>query len=337
MAPRRTSAARPRRCIVLGGTGHIGNALARALLGQGHEVTVTCRRDGDRANLQDLDITVLAGDDGHPERLASWIKGQDLVIDAAAPYPIRLFDPAKSGREQRDQALQRSRCLIEAVADLRAEFVYISSFTTLPKQRPWHERLQSAVLQGSHPYFETKAAIEREVVSAAANGLPAIIVNPTVCLGPFDQKPREACFIPTVARGELMGVTGQMLNVIDVRDVADATLGALAEKSYGRPIALSGHNIDLASLVEKISALVGRRPPRMRASTRLTAAGAWWTDALFGAFGQTPPFPSLPFLLLCECRAISPSSGQRNLGLTPRPLETTLEDALRWYQQIGYC
>ena len=193
------------------------------------------------------------------------------------------------------------------------------------------------MLRGSHPYFATKAALEREVLDAAASGLAAVVVNPSVCLGPYDQKPMEACFVPTVARGELMAVTGQTLNVVDVRDVAAAALEALDARQYGRPIALAGHDIDLASLVEQICALAGRRPPCLRASTRLTAAGAWWTDALAGALGQTPPFPSLPFLLLCACHAMRPFPEQRALGLTPRPLDATINDALRWYRRIGYC
>lgn len=303
----------------------------------GHEVAIACRRAGTRANLEDIEVTALVGDDRCPGQLADWVRGRDLVVDAAAPYPLQLFDGEKSGRDRLQSAIERSRRLIDAVHGQDAELVYVSSFTTLPRQLPWAARLQSAVIQGSHPYFETKAAIERHIVKAAAQGLRAVVINPSVCIGPWDLKARDACFVAAVARGDLWAVTRQAMNVIDVRDVADAALKSLAEKHYGQPIALSGHNVDLDSLVRKISRLAGRQAPLMRASTRITAAGAYWTDVMFGALGQSAPFPSLPFLLLCECRAMSMSAAQQKLGLATRPLEATLRDALSWYRSIDYC
>ena len=326
-----------RHCLVLGGTGHIGNAFARALLQDGHEVSVTCRKTGVRANTEGLGINLHVGDDRHEDQWARWVQGRDLVIDAAAPYPLHVFDAERSRSDHVQSAVARCRRLIDAVQKEDADFIYVSSFTTLPRSRPIHARLQSAAVRGSHPYFETKAAIEREVLGAAAQGLRAVVVNPSVCLGPWDLKSKEAAFIAAVARGDLWGVTIQPLNVIDVRDVADMALRALSRKTFGRPIGLSGHNLDLATLVRQICRLVGRQPPLMRASTGLTAAGAWWTELLSGALGPSQRFSSLPFLLLCECHAMESSSAQQKLGLAPRPLDVTLRDALRWYQDIGYC
>ncbi|MEZ5931664.1 MAG: NAD-dependent epimerase/dehydratase family protein [Alphaproteobacteria bacterium] len=326
-----------RRCLILGGTGHIGNAFLRALLQGGHEASTACRRDGERPNLHGLKIKLLVGDDRKTDQLARWVRGHDLVIDAAAPYPLRLVDPRATHHQQVETALQRCRRLIDAVEDADAELIHVSSFTTLRRERPWHGRLQSFAVQGSHPYFETKATIERAVLQAAAGGLRAVVVNPSVCLGPYDLKPKQAAFVAAVARGELWGVTTQPLNVIDVRDVADLALEALSKKIYGRPIALSGHNTDLASLVHDICRLAGRQPPLMQGSTRLAAAGAWWTELAASTFGRAESCPSLPFLLLCECHAAAPSRLQQGLGLSPRPLGATLGDALRWYQSIGYC
>lgn len=328
---------RPKKALVLGGTGHIGNALVRALLERGGHVTVCCHQAGARPNLADLDVEVLVGDDRAPGQLAHWIDGHELVIDAAAPYPLRLFDPDVNHRQNLEDALRRCRTLIQGVKAHDAELVYISSFTTLRGQTSLLARLQSGVIQGSHPYFETKISIERDVINAAREGLKAVVINPSVCLGPWDLKQRDTCFVAAVARGDLMGTTGQMLNVIDVRDVADATLKALETQHYGQPLGLSGHNIDLDTLVRHICDLAGCKPPIMRGSTRLMAMGSYWIDAVCGSLGRASPFPSLPILLLCECHEMSPSKEQRKLGLIPRSLETTLDDALSWYRRIDYC
>ncbi|MGI9491734.1 MAG: NAD-dependent epimerase/dehydratase family protein [Geminicoccaceae bacterium] len=326
-----------RHCLVLGGTGHIGNALVRALLRDGHDVAVTCRRANGRANLDDLNITVMVGDDRKPGQIQRWTRGRDLVIDAAAPYPVQLIDPDKSRNDHAQHAFSRCRQLINAVRDHDAELVYISSFTTLRSHRHWRDRLQSAMIQGSHPYFEIKAVIERNIIAAVDDGLRAVVINPSVCLGPWDLKAPEACFVASAARGDLWGVTQQPLNVIDVRDVADMALKAIAMSRYGEPVAVSGHNIELASLVRMICQLAGQRPPAIRASTRFAAAGAYWTELMFAALGQSSPYPSLPFLLLCECQATNRSRAQQELGIRPRALDVTLRDALSWYRKIGYC
>lgn len=327
----------PTKAFVLGGSGHIGNAMARALLQRGYQVSVSCRQASHRANLACLNVDILTGDDQTPGQMAKWIEGHQLIVDAAAPYPLHLFDPEVSRDQSLKKALARTRALIGAIRSQNAKLIYLSSFTTLRKKASLLSQLQSGLLQGSHPYFEIKRLIEREIIHEAGRGLKAAIINPSVCLGPWDLKPSEACFVAAVARGDLLGVSGQKLNIIDVRDVADASLKAFEAERYGEPIALSGHNIELDRLVQQICNLAGCKPPVMRGSTRLAAMGAYCLDAMYNSVGQPSPYPSLPFLLLCECHATEPSAAQRKLDLKPRHLDTTLSEALDWYREIGYC
>src|SRR5262245_42090778 len=82
-----------RRAVVLGATGHIGSAVVRQLVRRGAEVTAATRRSSATPNLRGLDITLSPGDADDPEQLDAWVEGHDLVVDAAAPYPVWLFRP----------------------------------------------------------------------------------------------------------------------------------------------------------------------------------------------------------------------------------------------------
>lgn len=327
-----------RSALLLGGTGHIGHALLRELLSRGYRVRAVTRRAGHVPALEGdgLDVTVVRGDADAPAGLDRLIEGADVVIDAAAPYPLRLVEPGRGAEEVVEAAVLRTARLAEATRRRGAALVFISSFTTLPRSAGVIADLEARVRRAAHPYFVTKAALERAVLVSCDRGLRAVIANPTACLGPWDRKPRSLCYLPLLLSGDMPATTTRVVNVVDVRDVARGAVAALEAGLFARPFLLSGHDIGADALSARACALVGRRPPILRASTRMTATAAYCTEWLFGSMALPAPFPSLPALLLCEARATGIGEAQRALGVMPRPLHETLLDAIAWYRRIGY-
>lgn len=343
-----------RAALVLGGTGHIGHALLRELLSRGYRVTAVTRQAGCPAALDGLDVSVVQGDADAPGGIERLVEGADLVVDAAAPYPLRLVEAARGAEGVRGRsgawprgaperardlaraAFARTERVAEAARRHGAALVFISSFTTLPRPGGVLRDLEARARRAAHPYFVVKEAMEVAVLSACARGLRAVIANPTACLGPWDRKPRSLCYLPPLLSGEIPALTTRAVNVVDVRDVARGALSALDEGLFARPLLLSGHDVGADALSARACALVGRRPPVLRASARVTAAAAYGTEWLLSAAGLPAPFPSLPALLLCEARATGVGESQRALGVLPRPLDETLRDSIAWYRRIGY-
>lgn len=328
-----------RRALVLGATGHIGSAVVRELLERGWEVTATSRRPMPTENLAGLPIRFETAHGDIPGDFDHRVAGQDLVVDAGAPYPVHRFvSPDRWERQPVDHAVRRTRALLEAVRRHGARLAYIGSFTTTPRRFSPLRGWQSHLLRRLHPYFEVKQRMEDLILAASRNGLPSVVVNPTVCIGPWDLKRREHCLIPQLLSGEVPGFVRHELNVIDVRDVAAAVLAAVDAESYGDPIPLSGHNVSTDSLVQRICELGrGPAPPRLRLPARLTLAAALSTEALLGLAGRQSPSPALATMLLAESHWTSPEGIQNALGIWPRPLSRTLVDAIDWYRQLGYC
>lgn len=324
--------------LVLGGTGHIGSAIVRELLTQGHAVTIVNRRGGPAANIADLPVRFLPGDLVFPENFTDWVAGHDVVVDAAAPYPFRLVGGDNKAEQQSlAYAERRTAALINAIQRHRARLAYISSFTTQVRPEQSFERWRTQLLRPLHAYFSIKHHIEARILAAARSGLAAVIVNPTMCLGPWELKPRALCLIPRLLGNEVFFSTSHMLNVIDVRDVASGLVVALHHERYGAPIVLSGHNITTDELFSWICRMGDMRPPRFSAPASLSALASYGMELGFSLLGQPSPFPSLAAALLCEHQWLTPSVAQRELGLTLRPLSGTLRDAIAWYRQIGYC
>lgn len=328
-----------RRALVLGATGHIGQAITRELLAHGWRVTATTRQPR-AAALVDLDVTVACGDADRPGQLAEWVRGHEAVFDAAAPYPLNLFSRADgAARAPLQQAQRRMHALLDAVGREGATLAHVSSFTALP--RPAGEgpfgALESRARHRLHPYFAVKAAMQTQVLDAARGGLHAVVLNPAACMGPWDRRARELCTVPLLLTSQVPVMVSQPLNVIDVRDVARAARLAVEQKRCGEPIPLAGHDTRTDLLARRVCELAGVPPPRRRMPVRLAAGAMLAAEAGWALLGRPSPVPALGSLLLLEGHPMQPSAQQLAMAVLPRALEETLRDSIAWYRSIGYC
>jgi dihydroflavonol-4-reductase len=318
------------KALVLGGSGHIGNAVVRELLQRGYQVSATGRRNPAPLNVSSLPLRYLPGDENSGGQLDQWIDGHEIVIDAAAPYPLELFT-------ELDQAKRRTHELLEAVARRDLIFAYISSFTT---QKRWEGRVTewpARVAIELHPYFTVKQWMEDRVLDRSRNGLRVVVVNPTMCLGPWDLHPRDLCLIPRLLGGELPVVPSDNVNVIDVREVASGLVAALEAKCYGAPMLFSGHNVSGELLCRWICEIGGVAPPVLSAPAAIAAYAGYWWESVVRSFGGTTSYTSLGAMLTYQHEWMPPSRALRDLGITIRPLYETLIDSVEWYRSIGYC
>ena len=117
----------------------------------------------------------------------------------------------------------------------------------------WIERVERKL----HPYFSTKAEIESDMIAAARSGVPVCVVSPTACHGPYDLKRIEICILWQLANGTLPFVATHMLNVVDVRDVAVATVRLVEAERFGEVVPVSGHNVTTDVMVDRVCSLTG--------------------------------------------------------------------------------
>jgi dihydroflavonol-4-reductase len=169
------------------------------------------------------------------------------------------------------------------------------------------------------PYKRTKLEAERLVLAAAADGLDAVIVNPTTPVGEGDERPGPTGrMIRGVATGRYRGyLAGAGLNVVDVRDVGAGHALALERGHRGERYLLGGRDLDLRELFALVAAAAGRAAPRLRvpyAAVRLGAA--------FGAVNRHEA-------LLARVPAyFSSAKAERELGYRSSPIEPAIARAV---------
>ena len=317
---------------MFGGSGHIGSAIVRQLASEGWQLTIVSRRSHLPPSLNGVDAAVVSMDDRQPEAIADLRHHYALIVDAGAPYPLSMLHDVGGLFAV---ASGRTRALLRLARHCDATLIYVGSYITERRHRSGLSWLQGNAFRRLHPYFAVKKRIAEELL--AAREVEVTVVQPTVCFGPWDGKPVAQCIIPQLARGNVAALVKRTLNIVDVRDVALALVGAFRHRRCGQVISVCGHNISLMGLAQRVCALASVPAPRLQVPS---SASAWLSlVAQLGCelAGVSPPLPALAMMLLCESGPRRISGAQHALGATPRPLDETLRDAFRWYRALGYC
>ncbi|HRI08811.1 MAG TPA: NAD-dependent epimerase/dehydratase family protein, partial [Nannocystaceae bacterium] len=247
--------------VVTGAGGHVGAALVRALLGEGHHVRALVRSD-DRA-LAGLDVERIRGDLGDLGALARACDRADQVFHCAARISLRSGEDAATEQVNvgGTQAVVDA-CLRAGVARL----IHVSSVNALRQdpRRSLDEDFALADHPGAFPYDGSKARAERVVLAAAAADLDAVIVNPAAVIGPYDFKPsRMGEFFLRLRDGRIPALVAGSQSWVDVRDVAMGAILAARRGRRGERYLLGGHQLPIAELAAMAAAIGGFRRPRV--------------------------------------------------------------------------
>jgi dihydroflavonol-4-reductase len=324
------------KALVLGATGMIGGNIVRALVAAGIAVRGLKRPGSPIWHLKDVPIEWVLGDLMDPLSLVAAMKGCQALFHAAAYYPQHSCDLAGDLRT----AVTGLRHVLAAASRTKIEkMIYTSSLTTigppaepdrLADERDWY-------LPGStrSAYFEVKYAQEMEVLRSVGAGLPAIVVNPTVVLGPGDIKPTTGALLVAVAKGQVPVWVAGTVNIVDVRDVAAAQVAALEHGRVGERYILGGHNVSVRQALTLVATLAGRRAPRWPVSLKEIDILVRLAEAA-SRVPLIPPPPLEHVKTMRQWRPLNTEKARRQLGLVPSPLEKTIEDSLAWFRKHGY-
>jgi len=326
------------RALVLGGTGHIGAHVVRALLARGWAVRATYRNprfrfvlDGTGAEAQQLDVT-------ESTRLEAAVDGCDAVIDCAGFYP--------SWTARREAAIACGVRHVRAVFDVLAahrlqSIVYTSSAATIratghqpateSDREPWP-------LPAWRPLYATvKLAMEREVERYVGQGLPIAMTHPSVCLGEFDAHPFSGRLILLYAKQRLPVWFDDGFNLVYTGDVAQAVAAAAESPRPGQHYLLSQDNTTLERFGKLVAQLAGVPPPRWRIPNPIIRLAGASFDAIAALSGTEPAFSGKAFDLGRAPHWLDSTKAQRDLGMPQTSTEEAIRRALAWFRKHGYC
>ena len=237
--------------LVTGGSGYLGTRLIATLLREGREVRATVRfGEGEegvrqavrRGEADDAGLEVVTADLTSDDGWLAALEGVEEVHHVASPIPTaqpadpdELIAPAREGTVR----------VLRAARDAGARRVVLtSSFAAVgysPKavrdytEADWTDPDTS----GLAPYPRSKAIAERaawDFVETEGSDTELVVVNPTFIAGPSlvaALRSSLAAF-KAIIEGTMPALPRQRFGVVDVRDVADAHIAAMATPSAAR-------------------------------------------------------------------------------------------------------
>jgi dihydroflavonol-4-reductase len=328
------------RVLVTGGTGFLGANLVRELLGDGATVRVLARAGSDRRALRGLPVEVVVGDLVEPASLGAALAGVEVLYHAAADYRLWAPDPRVLYRVN----VEGTRALLWAAeAAGVSRVVHTSSVGTLGLPRdgaPGTEATPVALEDMVGDYKRSKYLAEREAESAAARGLPVVIVNPSAPVGPWDWKPTPTGkMLVDYLRGRMFAYVETGLNVVHVRDVARGHIRAAERGRVGERYIL-GHaagNLTLREIFGALQAYTGVPAPRFRLPHAAALGIATVLEAASRVTGREPLASRTAVRMAAKRMFFDPAKAIHELGLPQTPVETALRDAVDWFWQHGYA
>jgi nucleoside-diphosphate-sugar epimerase len=268
----------PNPVFITGATGFIGSHIARRYLAEGHPVSVLYRPQNGYGLLADVADQIIwqEGDVLDIPSLEAAILPNIDVIHAAA---IVSFTPKDRDRMEQINVEGTANivnvCLKAGVRKLG----YVSSVAAIGRpvakggkpgepvvvdeDQKWEESPNNST------YAKTKYLAELEVWRAVAEGLNAVMVNPSVVLGVGDWS-RSSLQLIKYVQDEKPFYPAGLVNYVDVLDVTDALVRLMQSEITAQRFILNGGTIPYRSLLEQIAVVLGKRPPTMRVPPVLT-------------------------------------------------------------------
>ncbi len=182
--------------LLTGGTGFIGQTLAKLLVSHGHTVRALVRRTSVRGPLEKVGATFTVGNLDSGEGLKEALEGADCVLHLAGVTKARTED------EYFRCNAEGTRKLAEAISQMEkpARLVHCSSLSAAGPTIAGRPRREEDEPRPVSVYGRSKLGGEL-AVRQYADRIPAVILRPPIVYGPADKE-----FLPSLLPMAKLGV-----------------------------------------------------------------------------------------------------------------------------------
>lgn len=325
--------------LVTGATGFVGSWIARVLCEAGHEVRILRRRSSRLDAIADLDIVHFIGDVNTLDGLEEAVAGVDWVFHVAAVSSYWRSNADEIYRVNVDG----TRLLLEVCE--RAEvsrFIFTSSAASIGFRsdgQAVNEEHHLSIDPRLSAYGHSKFLAEAEVYQAIERGMDAVILNPSVVLGPGDLNLISGSLVLEIARKRSPFMPAQGgVTLVDVRDVAKAHLAAAEHGELGERYLLGTVNMSHKALFRLIAQIVGVDAPIIPAYRPMINVSAMIVDACRTVGIQLPGDVEGNQLRLSQYDIyFDCSKARHNLHESEVDITQSIADTYHWYRENGFA
>ena len=269
--------------LVTGGTGLVGSHLLLELLRKGDRIRAIKRSTSQTGKV--LKVFSYYVENPHEyfsridwvdadlmdyQSLSEALLGVDFVYHCAAFVSFLPSDKKRMLLEN----IEGTANMVNAAMEFKINrFAYVSSIAALGNSFDEENITEEMIwrsMQTNSSYAESKFKAEMEVWRAVSEGLNAVIINPSVILGPGNWQNGSSSFFWNVWKGMpyyTLGMTG----FVDVRDVVMSITLLMKSDISGERFIVSSQNLSYKDILEMIAESLGKKGPVRYASPRFSS------------------------------------------------------------------
>jgi len=325
------------KVFVTGVNGLIGSNLIRVLLARGYDVVGMLRPTSSLISLRGLDFKKYIGDILNPEDVLRAAQDCRIIIHLAAntiqwPTALKYYSAN----------IQGTINVINAAKKVGVEkFIYVNtanSFGYGTKENPGNEQCEFRLLNFKSGYIQSKYKAQQIVLKEVkSNKLPAIILNPTFTLGPYDAKPSSGRIISLVYGKKILGYPPGGKNFVHVHDVAIGICNAIQMGRIGECYLLGHQNLTYEEFFKKLIRITGMKVKIFKVPSSLYKIVGLSGTIYEKLFRKEFPLANYTHSrLLCIGNYYTSDKAINELNLPQTPIEYAIKDAYNWFKSNGY-
>lgn len=272
--------------LVTGGAGLVGKELITQLLANGKQVRAVYNQTplvpAARHGLETMHCNIL-----DVVQLEAAMKGIEEVYHCAA---IVSFNPKQKAALFKIN-VEGTANIVNAALDAGVKkMVYVSSVAALGRIRqnePITELMNWTAETSNSAYGQSKYLAEMEVWRGIAEGLDAVMVNPTIILGAGNWNEGSTKIFQNVYN-EFPWYADGTTGFVDVKDVAKAMILLMESNISGHRFILSAANSTYKEVLYMMAEGFGKKPPHKKV-TPFIAEMVWRLEAVKSWFTKSDP------------------------------------------------
>jgi dihydroflavonol-4-reductase len=210
----------------------------------------------------------------------------------------------------------------------------------LPRRRNHRaidESAPPALADMAGPYTRSKYFAEQAALKAVRGGMDVVIVNPTVPIGVGDRNmtpPAE--MMALFLSGRTSFFLDCVLNLVNVRDLAEGIFRAGENGNRGERYILGGENVPLRDLLPVLERKSGRRMPRRTVPAAVALAAGSVSGLIADHITRRPPVVTREGVILALRSApFDSAKAKRELGYAPGPIDQALTEVIEAFKRDG--